>query len=112
MMVSNHCSAHGDWAPIYSLMARQGDSGIGGFKCVIKNSAKYIPFFGWGMYLLNWPFLKRKWDSDKEYLHRTLKGFAGDGVPVSLLVFPEGTKREQRAESFPSHVDLDSTRQH
>ena len=63
MMVSNHVAAHGDWAPIYSLVARQGPGALGGFRCVVKDIAKWIPGFGWGMWLMNWPFLKRNWAS-------------------------------------------------
>jgi 1-acyl-sn-glycerol-3-phosphate acyltransferase len=59
LIVSNHVASHGDWAPMYSLVARQSSTSLGGFKCVIKDVAKWIPGFGWCMWLLNWPFLKR-----------------------------------------------------
>ena len=39
LLVCNHVASHGDWAPAYSLIARQ--RGLGGFKCVVKDIAKF-----------------------------------------------------------------------
>ena len=91
LLVCNHVASHGDWAPIYSLVARQ--KGLGGFKCVVKDIVKWIPGFGWCMWLLNWPLLKRNWAGDKLYLQQKLRAYGQiDNVPLSLLIFPEGTR--------------------
>lgn len=111
LIVSNHVAAHADWAPIYSLVARQGHGALGGFRCVVKDIAKWIPGFGWGMWLMNWPFLKRNWASDKEYLKSKLQAYRGiEGVPLSLLIFPEGTrwtsKKHAQAVAFAKERQL------
>lgn len=90
MIISNHAAAHADWAPLYSLAARQHM--LGGVKTVIKDEAKWIPGIGWAMWLLNWPFLKRNWKKDKGYLHRKLQTYAQDGAPLNMWLFPEGTR--------------------
>ena len=92
LIISNHVASHGDWAPIYSLVARESSTSLGGFKVVIKDIVKWIPGFGWCMWLLNWPFLKRNWAGDKAYLEKKLKSYAKDDVPLQLLIFPEGTR--------------------
>jgi 1-acyl-sn-glycerol-3-phosphate acyltransferase len=112
LIVCNHVAAHGDWAPIYSLVARQGVGALGGFRCVVKDVAKWIPGFGWGMWLMNWPFLKRNWASDKRYLEDKLRAYDGaaSGVPLSMLIFPEGTrwtvKKHAQAVAFAKQRGL------
>ena len=112
LIVCNHVAAHGDWAPICSLVARQGPCALGGVRFVVKDIAKWIPGFGWAMWLMNWPFLKRKWASDKNYLERKLRSHnnAGTGAPLSMAIFPEGTcwtvKQHARAVSFAKERQL------
>lgn len=109
LLVCNHVASHGDWAPAYSLIARL--HGLGGFKCVVKDIAKWIPGFGWCMWLLNWPLLKRNWAGDKVYLQKKLQAYGKiDNVPLSLLIFPEGTrwteKKHQAAVEYAKERKL------
>ena len=92
LLVCNHVAGHGDWAPIYSLVARQ--NGLGGFKCVVKDIAKWVPGFGWCMWLLNWPLLKRNWAGDKLYLKNKMQAYGKleSNAALTLLIFPEGTR--------------------
>jgi len=90
LVVPNHAAEHGDWAPLYSLAARS--NGLGGVKTVSKNILKFVPFFGWGMWLMQWPFLKRTWTSDKDYLHKRLDVYRKSGLPMLLWLFAEGTR--------------------
>ena len=93
LVLPNHAAAHGDWAPLFSLAARQGGGMLGAVKTVIKDVAKWIPGFGWTMYLANWPFLKRKWTEDKSYLQKKLQTYAElDHLPLQIWLFPEGTR--------------------
>ena len=46
LLISNHVASHGDWAPLYSLIARQSPTALGGFKCVVKDVIKWVPGFG------------------------------------------------------------------
>lgn len=69
---------------------------------ILKESLKYIPFFGPGMLFYGFIFLARNWLKDKPRLqHRLRKLKLGTGGPMSnpsskldpmwLLIFPEGT---------------------
>ena len=42
LLISNHVASHGDWAPLYSLIARQSPTALGGFKCVVKDVIKWV----------------------------------------------------------------------
>ena len=90
LVVINHAAAHGDWAPLYSLAARAGL--LGAVKTVAKASLIWAFPFGTGMWLMNWPLLKRKWQTDKGYLERKLRRYGEDGGNLQLWLFPEGTR--------------------
>eukprot|EP00750_Incisomonas_marina_P021366 INCI4330.1.p1 GENE.INCI4330.1~~INCI4330.1.p1 ORF type:complete len:372 (-),score=41.70 INCI4330.1:103-1140(-) len=102
LVVPNHAAAHGDWAPLYSLAARS--NGLGSVKTVSKDILKFVPFFGWGMWLMQWPFLKRTWTSDKNYLYKKLDTYRRTGLPMLLWLFCEGTRwtrtKHAKAVSF------------
>jgi 1-acyl-sn-glycerol-3-phosphate acyltransferase len=88
LVLPNHVNQ--DWAPLYSLALRK--KMLGSVKTVMKNAIKFIPGFGVAMYLMNWLFLKRNWQGDKQYLKGKLEQFNTDGLPLWLWCFPEGTR--------------------
>ena len=49
------------------------------------------------MWLMNWPFLKRNWASDKAYLEGKLRGYGVSGRATTMLVFPEGLGGRRKA---------------
>ena len=105
LVVPNHAASHGDWAPLYCLAARSGS--LGAVKTVSKNVLKFVPFFGWAMWLMQWPFLKRTWTTDKDYLKHRLAVYKKSSVPLLLWLFCEGTrwtrKKHQKAVEFASN---------
>ncbi len=67
----------------------------GQFKAVAKAELSHIPAFGWLLYLSDFIFLKRKWETDRIYITsrlRDLSNFSESGFPLSILIFPEGTR--------------------
>jgi len=88
LLIANHQNQ--DWAPLYSLAWRQGM--IGYVRTMLKDVNKWIPGFGWGMYLNYWPFLKRSWDQDSTYLANLFRIYKDNDLPLVLWLFPEGTR--------------------
>lgn len=58
---------------------------------VLKESLKRIPVIGWGMQFSQFIFLKRNWEKDKPRLASHLQKFNKAGLPMWLMLFPEGT---------------------
>jgi 1-acyl-sn-glycerol-3-phosphate acyltransferase len=88
LILPNHLNQ--DWAPLYSFALRC--QMLGGIRCVLKDIYKYIPGFGLSMMMIEFLFLKRKWDVDQRYLASKLESFRQDHLPLHLWIFPEGTR--------------------
>eukprot|EP00276_Gloeochaete_wittrockiana_P007468 CAMPEP_0184664960 /NCGR_PEP_ID=MMETSP0308-20130426/54991_1 /TAXON_ID=38269 /ORGANISM="Gloeochaete witrockiana, Strain SAG 46.84" /LENGTH=251 /DNA_ID=CAMNT_0027108663 /DNA_START=183 /DNA_END=935 /DNA_ORIENTATION=- len=111
VVILNHIS-YVDWAWMYGFCKR--NNRLGQMKFMLKEPIKYIPGFGWGMYLLEWLFLKRDWEKDKENVYASLNRYSRDYVknrePLWLFVFPEGTrftlKKLKESHEFAKKKDL------
>ncbi|ORX51053.1 hypothetical protein BCR36DRAFT_288947, partial [Piromyces finnis] len=57
-----------------------------------KDSLKFLPGFGWGMYLMGQIFVKRNWTSDKKMIDKAFKGIKDDKEPVWIITYLEGTR--------------------
>eukprot|EP00667_Euglena_gracilis_P015683 EG_transcript_16321 len=100
LVLCNHQS--NDWAAIYCLAIRRLN--IGAVRCFLKNSLKYIPGFGWGMYLMSWPCLSRDWEKDGPYIKQLFEMYRQDSMPLVLWLFPEGTRlTKQKLEASQAH---------
>lgn len=106
LILPNHLNQ--DWAPLYCLAFRC--QMLGGIRCVLKDIYKYIPGFGASMMLVDFLFLKRKWDLDQRYLESKLQVFRKDGLPLHLWIFPEGTRftaqKHEEGEAFAKQRGL------
>jgi len=72
----------------YAMMkGRLGDS-----KFFAKNQLKLVPFLGIAMLILEHLFLKRNWKEDAPRVVRMFSEIASSGLPVWMLLFPEGTR--------------------
>jgi 1-acyl-sn-glycerol-3-phosphate acyltransferase len=65
---------------------------LGDLKFFAKAPIRYVPGLGWGMWLLDFPFLERDWARDRASIEATFARILRDRVPVWLVTFPEGTR--------------------
>lgn len=89
LVLANHLTH--DWAPMYCMCFRTGM--LAYVRTVIKKSASYIPFFGWGMTFCFWPFVSRDFAKDEKTLGKLFQMYSRCKLPVQLWIFPEGTRR-------------------
>lgn len=73
------------WVLAYHL------NGAESIKIILKDTLKGVPIFGWGMQFFEFIFFARKWEIDREVLFTNLNRAKNDGVPMWLLIYPEGT---------------------
>lgn len=97
-VIANH-AFFADFFLIHALSGRRGMMAY--CRYFLKDSIKYIPVFGWGMYLCNMPFLKRNWQRDSHRISRTLGIFIDYRLPVWLVSHVEGSRMslEKKAKS-------------
>lgn len=98
LVISNHCSFL-DFCMVHSVSMRCNM--IGNCRYFSKDSIKYIPFFGWGMYLAGFIFLKRNWAKDQSNINATFETLIRNRLPIHLISYLEGTRvsKEKIAES-------------
>lgn len=89
LVLSNHRS-FSDFYMINALSSRLGMLPYSRY--FIKDSLKYIPFFGWGMYLMGMLSVKRNWDKDQATIDRVFSNLVDNNHPVWLVSFIEGSR--------------------
>jgi len=84
-------------------------------KYFLKDSLKYLPAFGWGMYFMRMIFVKRDWTSDKKRIEETfseIKKLDNDYWIVSYLegsrITPEKLKASQEFSKKRGYPILDN----
>eukprot|EP00029_Vermamoeba_vermiformis_P006873 TRINITY_DN2816_c0_g2_i1.p1 TRINITY_DN2816_c0_g2~~TRINITY_DN2816_c0_g2_i1.p1 ORF type:complete len:336 (+),score=92.68 TRINITY_DN2816_c0_g2_i1:23-1009(+) len=91
-VISNHQS-YTDFVTIGCLACRVGLDG--NVRYFVKDSLKYIPGMGWGIYFMRNVQLKRNWMRDQKAINATfadMNELIDTGIPVWLGVYPEGTR--------------------
>lgn len=89
IVISNHCSFL-DFCMVHSVSVKK--KMIGNCRYFAKDSIKYMPFFGWGMYLAGFIFLKRNWAKDQKHINSTFETLTKNQLPVHLISYLEGTR--------------------
>ena len=94
LLISNHVSFTDAFA-IFALARSVGQHGH--IRSFAKKTLSYQPVFGWFWHILNFIFLARDWDRDREQISKQLKALARRSRYFSsrsfwLLIFPEGTR--------------------
>ncbi len=89
VVICNHVY-FGDFFLIHHIARRKRMMAYGRY--FAKDSLKYMPIFGWGMYLCNMPFLKRNWQSDGRSLAGSLALYTRYSLPVWLVSHVEGSR--------------------
>jgi len=97
-----------DWVTILSLASRKGR--LGCCKFFAKNSVKWIPGLGWGIWLLDFIFLSRNWSEDHESIERTFQDLKTIKLPFWLMSHLEGTRfapaKLKLSQDFAKKKDL------
>ncbi|KAI9024047.1 hypothetical protein DFJ74DRAFT_632105 [Hyaloraphidium curvatum] len=129
IVFSNHVS-FSDFLLIHSVAIRRGM--LPNCKYFAKDSLKWIPAFGWGMWMMGeycgatgfggecglncgpdpagFIFMKRNWTEDKEKVERTFSRIKEMEIPVWLVSFLEGTRirphKLVESQNFAKKKDL------
>ncbi|KAJ2158447.1 hypothetical protein GGF46_003764 [Coemansia sp. RSA 552] len=107
MVISNH-QTYFDWIIIWMVSYFVRCHGY--MKIILKGELKHVPVFGWGMYFLDFIFLKRKWAEDKQTFNEHMQRIVQHTDPAWLLIFPEGTvvckKRTAISDKYAEKMGL------
>jgi 1-acyl-sn-glycerol-3-phosphate acyltransferase len=107
LLISNHQSI-ADVMVLICFSARCGREAD--LKWFVKDIIKYVPGPGWGMRFLDCIFVKRNWTRDRDAIERLFGKYAAHQIPVFVISFLEGTRRNarnaQQAQDFARKNDL------
>lgn len=87
-IISNHPSEV-DWMCWWPIAWRKGM--VGDLKVILKKEIAYVPALGNGMDDLEFLFLERDWEKDKNTVAHRIESWNRDETPLWLTFFPEGT---------------------
>jgi len=97
-----------DWLMILCTAKRKGRLGCSKF--FAKDSIKFIPGIGWGIWMLDYIFLARNWSKDQESINRTFKNLKDRKFPFWLVSHVEGTRltpeKLKQSQDFAKKKDL------
>ncbi|CAG8786637.1 3201_t:CDS:2 [Cetraspora pellucida] len=93
IVISNHQS-FSDFYMLHSVAIRRNM--LPHVKYFAKDSLKYIPFFGFGMWLMGMIFIKRNWTRDESQLKKIFKTIKAYAAPIWIVNFVEGTRLTSR----------------
>eukprot|EP01012_Entosiphon_sulcatum_P041859 TRINITY_DN55762_c0_g1_i1.p1 TRINITY_DN55762_c0_g1~~TRINITY_DN55762_c0_g1_i1.p1 ORF type:complete len:395 (-),score=63.52 TRINITY_DN55762_c0_g1_i1:55-1212(-) len=65
---------------------------LGGTKCLMKDTNKFVPILGWTWWTLEYVFLQRNWEADKSTLGKYYGGLRDFPIPFWVVIFAEGTR--------------------
>ena len=72
----------------------------------MKDVAKYVPGIGWMFYFMEFPIVKRNWNTDRERLAASCKNLAN--YPVKMLVRAERVITEKGGKELIACDQLSS----
>jgi len=97
-----------DWLMIFQLAIRKGM--LGCCKLFAKDSIRWVPGIGWGIWMLDYIFLKRDWNRDSESINRTFHNLKERNLPFWLVSHIEGTRlsplKLKQSHEFAKKKDL------
>lgn len=88
-IISNHKSM-ADFFLVQSVAIQKNM--IGYCRYYAKDSVKWIPFFGWGMWLMNMIMLRRDWSTDRHRIYQSFKFYTKHKLPLWLISYSEGSR--------------------
>jgi len=112
IVLANHRS-YVDFYLVHSVGLRKKQ--LPNLKYFLKDSLKFLPAFGWGMYFMKMIFVKRDWTSDRQKIEQTfsqIKSLTNDYWIVSYLegsrITPEKLKASQEFSKKKGYPILDN----
>lgn len=90
IVIPNHISGS-DFYLVHHLANRAGM--LQWCNYFAKDSLKWIPGFGWGMWLMGLIYVKRNWADDAASIERAFSGIKSQERPSWIVMFLEGTRR-------------------
>ncbi len=90
IVIANH-QAMADVVLVLSLARRKGR--LADCRWIVKDDMKYLPFLGWGMLFLDYLFVKRDWNKDRDTALAAFARYRERLAPLWLVLFPEGTRQ-------------------
>lgn len=85
---------------------------LGDLKCFIKDKLKYVPGIGWGMYLLDFPLVKRSWSADRDTINQLFKRILKHKTPIWMFIFAEGTRikpfKIKNSQSYAQELGIEA----
>ncbi|KAJ3284136.1 hypothetical protein HK104_010080 [Borealophlyctis nickersoniae] len=89
IVFSNHVS----WSDFYLLHSVASRKKMqGSCKYFAKDSLKWLPGFGWGMWLMGMIMIKRNWTNDRSKIEGIFSAIKSTVVPVWIISYLEGTR--------------------
>ncbi|KAG0302939.1 hypothetical protein BGZ98_007114 [Dissophora globulifera] len=79
-----------DFYMFHSVAARRGM--VNYMKYFAKDSLKYIPFYGWGMWIMGMLFINRNWQQDQIKINKMFSRILDIQAPVWVASFLEGSR--------------------
>lgn len=75
-------------------------------KYFAKQTLKWIPFFGWGIWLMGSIMVDRNWTLDKKKIEKTFRMLKQDEIPSWIISYPEGTRATEAKLNQVCHFIL------
>ncbi|KAJ3389507.1 hypothetical protein HDU92_001004 [Lobulomyces angularis] len=79
-----------------------------------KDSLKWMPIFGWGLYLMGFIFLKRDWLADRGRIEEVFSGIKQRRSPIWIVSYVEGSRitkeKLQKSKVFAKKRNLPALR--
>ncbi|CAO3566497.1 hypothetical protein BGZ70_000960 [Mortierella alpina] len=79
-----------DFYMFHTVAARRGM--LNYMKYFAKDSLKYIPFYGWGMWIMGMLFINRNWQQDQLKINKMFARILDIQAPVWVASFLEGSR--------------------
>eukprot|EP00055_Hartaetosiga_balthica_P013459 m.69050 g.69050 ORF g.69050 m.69050 type:complete len:459 (+) comp8263_c0_seq2:44-1420(+) len=107
LIIGNHQSFV-DWLALVALLRPCGLDGRINF--VLKNSLKFIPFYGWFWWLGGFIYIRKSWRDDKQSLVNRFMELKDYTHKYVIAIYPEGTRytmnKLKQSQQFAISRDL------
>jgi lysocardiolipin and lysophospholipid acyltransferase len=89
IVLANHATDV-DWFYLWMVAHTCENPRSGVCKVMLKEGIKKVPLFGWLLDNLDFIWMKRDWDSDRNSIKKMIERLLNDGEHLWIIIFPEG----------------------